>query len=188
MSQEAIKRESEGQQGGHLKPSSAPKRREQESNIDNLVESIPPDTLEIISKLLEKAGEDPAKIRQIISQFKWASYRGDLPPAEVFGEYEREYPGAGAWLLERITTQSNKRLEIAQLQAEGQETRADRAQWLGFGVATCGIIIAGFAHVLTGSWIFPSILAIAAIGGPAGFPILARALQKYFGGSEEQKG
>jgi hypothetical protein len=137
--------------------------------------------------LLEKAGEDPAKIRQITAQFKWSSYRGDLPPAEIFGEYEREYPGAGAWLLERITAQSNKRLGIAQLQAEGQEDRADRAQWLGFGVAICGMVIAGFAHVLTASWIFPSILATAAIGGPTAVPILARALQKYIGANHEKQ-
>lgn len=185
MNPEAIEKKSEEQPSGLLKPSSAPTLKEQTNELDKLADKLPPEILDILLKLLEKAGEDPAKLSQLASQVRWSSSRGDLPPAEVFGEYEREYPGAGGWLLERITAQSNKRQEIALLQAEGLENRADRAQWFGLVVAVCGIIISGFTHILTSSWIFPSILAIVAIGGPSSLPILARSLQKYLGAREE---
>jgi hypothetical protein len=161
--------------------------KEQTRELDHLIDELPPHVQDIFLKLLEKAAEDPATLRQVTTQIKWSSYRGDLPPAEVFGEYEREYPGAGAWLLDRITTQSNKRLDIAQLQAEGQEERANRAQWAGLLVAIIGTAFSAFAHIVTGSWIFPSILAVSAIGGPSTLPILAKALHKYIGKDDESK-
>jgi hypothetical protein len=186
MNQEMTKKESEQQPSEHLKPSGAPTQKEAASDIDRLAESIPPEILEVIYKIIEKAGEDPAKMSLIAGKIKWSSYRGDLPPAEIIGEYERAYPGSGAWLLDRITSQSNKRLEIADLQAKGQEGRANRAQWLGFYVAIVGITVSGFAHIWTGSWMFPSILGVAAIGGPSGVPILARAFQRYLGTGDEK--
>ncbi|MGO9485384.1 MAG: hypothetical protein ACLPX9_12485 [Rhodomicrobium sp.] len=180
------KKESKEQPDEHSRPSAAPTLKEQTSDIDRLAENLPPEILEILYKIFEKAGEDPAKMSLFAGKIKWSSYRGDLPPAEIIGEYEKAYPGSGSWLLDRIATQSNKRLEIAQLQAQGQEDRANRSQWLGFGVAVVGIAVSGIAHIWTGSWLFPSILAVAAIGGPSGVPILARAFHRYLGTGDEK--
>ncbi|MGO9173459.1 MAG: DUF2335 domain-containing protein [Rhodomicrobium sp.] len=108
---------------------------------------------------------------------KWSIYRGQFPPAEIFGEYEHVLPGSGAWLLDRIKSQVNHRHALERLRTKAWERLAIRGQWFGLGVALFGIAMSGIVALWTGAYVFPSILAAVSVGGPTAGNALVKNLR-----------
>jgi len=159
------------------KRSNAPASKDQAKDLEKVLADIPPQILETFEKLLEQAEDDPAKLSRFRAELKWSIYRGQFPPAEIIGEYERILPGSGLWLLDRIKSQVNHRHALERLRAKAWERLAIRGQWSGLGVALFGITVSGIVAIWTGAYIFPSILAAVSVGGPTAGNVLIKSIR-----------
>jgi uncharacterized membrane protein len=91
-------------------------------------------------------------------------YVGPLPHPRTLAEYEQVMPGTGERILKQWETESDHRRRLErddrETQRESEErqvTYQGRGQWLGFGIAMGGLVVAGLG-VLCGMQVAASII------------------------------
>ena len=78
-----------------------------------------------------------AELRQTQSEMQEfgitaAIRKGPLPPPEEMQKYENLYPGATKLLFDNLIKQTNHRIELEKITIQGDNKRADKAQWISF--------------------------------------------------------
>jgi hypothetical protein len=111
--------------------------------------------------------------------FRYATYRGEWPPAELIAEWEGALPGLGTTIVDSIKARSEARGEADKERARRADARMDRAQIFGFTLALLSIAGAVYIATLPASYtttIIATVLLVAGIGGPSVARVLADQL------------
>ena len=111
--------------------SDAQKGSEQDDPTNGDLTPIPKDPDSILPpELLERL---PKNVREVV--LRAASFRGPLPPSEMFREYEDVVPGSGDRIIKIAENQQAHRIQWEETALVGESRSVARGQWFGFIVA-----------------------------------------------------
>lgn len=109
--------------------------------------------------------------------FSATAYSGPLPPASELREYDLIQPGLADRIVGQWEQQTSHRQELEKIVVNSNVSRAAIGQWLAFGLALGGMVIAGLL-VYTGHSVKGLSLVIAELVGLAGLFVLQKRRQE----------
>jgi hypothetical protein len=106
---------------------------------------------------------DP-KVEAHLTRMMMEHYSGPFPHPEHLERYAALYPRAPEVIFNTFEAQSDHRREMESITVEGNETRANRGQWLAYSLVVIALGI-GLTAVLTGQAVTGGVIVTAAFTG-----------------------